>query len=214
MTLARGTDRLESARLTLRRIGRDDFGFFIDLHADPEVARYLPHGKPRSPQESLVWLQSVLRSYEELGLGQLAVVRKSDGVLIGRCGLSDLVVEARASVAAVPRGWYQRAEVPAAAEIVFEPELGYTFHRSSWGQGYASEAAACVIDYARDVLMRPRVVSLIHPENVRSLRVAHRFGVRREGSVEVRSRLYERFVWPTAGQPDFSLLAKYGILLR
>ncbi|MGB6488960.1 MAG: GNAT family N-acetyltransferase [Steroidobacteraceae bacterium] len=198
MTLARGTDRIESARLTLRRIDHCDFDFFIDLNADPEVARYLPHGKPRSFQESLAWLQSVLRSYDDLGLGQLAVIRKSDGAPIGRCGLSDLAVQARAGAAAVPRGWYQRADAPAGVELVSERELGYTFHRSSWGQGYASEAARCVFEYARDVVKLPRVVSLIHPENARSLRVAQRFGVQREDTVEVLSRLYDRFAWPMA----------------
>lgn len=196
MTLSRATGRIESERLVLRRICPDDFEFFVQLHADPEVAQYLPHGKPRSPPESLAWLQSILRSYEELGLGQLAVLRKSDGTLIGRCGLSDLAVEARATVAAVPRGWYQRAAAPTTAELVFEQELGYTLHRSSWGQGYASEATRCVFDYARDVLQLPRMVSLIHPQNVRSLKLAQRFGVQREDAVEVLSRLYERFAWP------------------
>ena len=198
MTLARGSDRIESARLTLRRIDQADFDFFIDLNADAEVVRYLPHGKPRSSQQSLAWLQSVLRSYADLGLGQLAVLRKPDGALIGRCGLSDLAVEARAGAAAVPRGWYQRDDAPAAVAIVFERELGYTFHRSSWGHGYASEAARCVFEYARDALRLPRVVSLIHPENVRSLRLAQRFGVQREDTVEVLSRHYHRFVWPIA----------------
>jgi RimJ/RimL family protein N-acetyltransferase len=196
MTLARGTDRIESGRLTLRRIVPNDFDFFVRLHADPDVALYLPHGRPRTPQESIAWLQSTLGSYEDLSLGQLAVVRRSDGALIGRCGLGDLAVEARATVAAVPRAWYQRTEAPSDAELVFEPELGYTFHPGSWGHGYASEAARCVFDYVRDGLKLPRVVSLIHPENVRSLRLAQRFGVQRDGAVEVRSRLYHRFVWP------------------
>jgi RimJ/RimL family protein N-acetyltransferase len=197
MTLSHGTDRIESERLVLRRIDRDDFEFFIRLNADPDVARYLSHGRPRSSQESLAWLQSLLQSYEDLELGQLAVVRKSDGMLIGRCGLSDLAVEARASVGAVPRAWYQRAEAPAGTEVVFERELGYTFHRSSWGQGYASEAARCVFEYARDVLRLHRVISLIHPQNVRSLRVAQRFGVQREDVVEVLLRPFDRFLWPT-----------------
>lgn len=196
MTLARGTDRIESARLTLRRIEQVDFDFFTDLNADPEVARYLPHGKPRSTEESLSWLQSVRRNYADLELGQLAVLRNSDGALIGRCGLSDLAVEARAGVAGVPRGWYQRGDAPSESEVVFERELGYTFHRGSWGQGYASEAARCVFEYARDALQAPRVVSLIHPENARSLRVAQRFGARCEDAVEVMSRVYERYVWP------------------
>ena len=196
MTLAHGTERIESERLILRRIGHDDFEFFVQLHADPEVAQYLPHGRPRPPEESIAWLQSVLRSYEDLALGQLAVLRKSDGILIGRCGLSDLSVEAKAGPGAVPRAWYQRAEAPASAEIVFEPELGYTFHRNCWGQGYASEAAHCVFDYARDVLRLPRVISLIHPQNTRSSRLAQRFQAQRVDVVAVGSRLFERFAWP------------------
>ena len=38
MTLAHGTDRLESARLVLRRVAPDDLPFFTGLHALPEVA--------------------------------------------------------------------------------------------------------------------------------------------------------------------------------
>lgn len=198
MTLARDTNRIESDRLILRRIEPDDLEFFTRVHADPEVARYIAHGKPRSAQESLAWLQFVLRTYQDFELGQLAVVRKSDGVLIGRCGLSDLAVEVSASETAVPRGWYQREDAPPDAEIVFERELGYTFHRNSWGHGYASEAASCVFDYARDVLRLPRVVSLIHPENTRSLRVAQRFRAQREGVVEILSRPFDRFAWPVS----------------
>jgi RimJ/RimL family protein N-acetyltransferase len=86
MTLAHGTDRLESARLVLRRIAPDDLPFFTRLHALSEVARHLyPGGRPRTPEESAAWLQSVLTSYEQLALGYLAVVRKADGALIGRC---------------------------------------------------------------------------------------------------------------------------------
>ncbi len=196
MTLTRDTHRIESERLILRRIAPDDFEFFSQVHADPEVARYLAHGKPRSAEESLAWLRSVLRTYEDFELGQLAVVRKSDGMLIGRCGLSDLAVEANARATGVLRGWFQREDAPTDVELVFERELGYTFHRSSWGHGYASEAARCVFDYARDVLKLRRVISLIHPENVRSMRLAQRFGVQREDVVEVLSRPLVRLAWP------------------
>src|SRR3989441_10822082 len=58
MTLAHGTDRLESARLVLRRIAPDDLPFFPRIHALPEVAQYLyPEGRPRSPEESAACLQ-------------------------------------------------------------------------------------------------------------------------------------------------------------
>jgi ribosomal-protein-alanine N-acetyltransferase len=196
MTLERGTDRIESERLFLRRITESDFEFFARLHADPEVARYLGPGRPRSSEESLAWLRCTVSTYENFALGQLAVLRKADGVLIGRCGLSDVAVETRPSVRAVPRAWYERSQAPDDAELVFERELGYTLDRSSWGQGYASEAARCVFDYACHVLRLSRVISLIHSDNMRSLRVAHRFGLQREDTVEAMGQPRDRHVWP------------------
>ena len=84
MTLAHGTDRLESARLALRRIRPNDLPFFTRIHALPEVAQYLyPGGRPRSPEETAAWLQATLASYEQLALGYLAVLRKEDGALSG-----------------------------------------------------------------------------------------------------------------------------------
>src|SRR5436309_10161310 len=97
MTVAHGTDRLESARLVLRRITPDDLPFFTRIHALHEVAEHLyPEGRLRTPEETVAWSKYTLASYEQLALGYLAVVRKDDGALIGRCGLMDLVVESAA----------------------------------------------------------------------------------------------------------------------
>jgi RimJ/RimL family protein N-acetyltransferase len=96
MTLVPGTDQIESERLLLRRITRDDHEFFARLHAMPEVVRYIMNGQPRSAEESRVWVERVAM-YQRVNLGYLAVVRKSDGRLIGRCGLGELVVEANAA---------------------------------------------------------------------------------------------------------------------
>jgi [ribosomal protein S5]-alanine N-acetyltransferase len=196
MTLARGTNRIESERLVLRNITEDDLDFFSRVHADPEVARFITYRRPRTPEESLAWIRATLASYEEFALGPLAVLRKSDGALVGRCGLSDLAIETRATVASLPRAYFFRALAPPGAELVFEPELGYTFDRNSWGQGYAAEAARCVFDYARKVLRLPRIISVIDRENSRSLRLAQRFAVRREDSVELMGRPVDRYVWP------------------
>ena len=195
MTLAPDTDRIESERLLLRRITRDDYDFFARLHATPEVRRYLGNGQPQSAEESRAWVERV-SMYQRVNLGFLAVVRKSDGRLIGRCGLSELVVEAKAAPGTIPRGWFQRAQAPAGAELLDTPDLGYTFDPASWGHGYATEAARCVFDYARANLGWPRIVSVIHPDNVRSLRVAERSGLRRDGQVEIMAQVMEQYVWP------------------
>jgi RimJ/RimL family protein N-acetyltransferase len=49
MTLTRDSDQMESERLILRRIEPGDLGFLTRLYANAEVARYLGHGRPRSP---------------------------------------------------------------------------------------------------------------------------------------------------------------------
>lgn len=196
MTLARATDRIESPRLVLRRIAPADLPFFTRIHAIADVVRYTGHGRPRSTEETQAWLQATLASYEELQLGQLAVVRKADGVLLGRCGMSDLVIEASAAPGAIPRAWFGRAQAPAGLALIQERELGYTFDSAHWGHGYATEAAQCVFAYARDSLGLKRVISVIHGDNVRSLRVAERCGLRREGEIDVLGRALVVHVWP------------------
>jgi RimJ/RimL family protein N-acetyltransferase len=199
MTLARGTDRLESARLVLRRVTPDDLPFFTRIHALPEVAENLyPGGRPRSPEETARWLSYTLASYEELALGYLAVVRKEDRALIGRCGLMDMVVESRAPEQGIRKGWFGRDGTPADVALTYETELGYTFDPAVWGQGFATEAARCVRDYACDVLRLPYAVSAILPRNARSQRVAERGGARLAGHMHVVGLAWERWVWPLA----------------
>ena len=109
MTLAHGSDRLESARLVLRRIAPDDLPFFTRIHALPEVAQHLyPGGRPRSPEETAAWFSLRSRAKSSCALGYLAVLRKEDGALIGRCGLMDLVVESAAPEQGIRRGWFGR----------------------------------------------------------------------------------------------------------
>ena len=199
VTLAHGTDRLESARLVLRRMVAADLPFYTRLHALPQVAENLyPDGRPRSPDETAAFLKYTLASYDARALGYLAVVRKADGAPIGRCGLMDLAVESTEPAQGIRQGWFGREGAPANVALAFECELGYTFDPAVWGQGYATEAACCVRDYARDVLRLSYVVSAILPQNARSRRVAERGGAHVAGQMEVVGLTWDRWVWPLA----------------
>jgi len=181
----------------LRRIAADDLPFFTRIHAIADVVRYTGHGRPRSAEETQAWLDSTMASYAEHELGQLAVLRKADGVLLGRCGLSDLVIESTPASNATPRAWFGRALAPAGLAVAQERELGYTFDATFWGHGYATEAAQCVFAYARDVLKLSRVISVIDGNNARSQRVAERCGLRRTGGrIDNFGRLLDVYVWP------------------
>ena len=143
-------------------------------------------------------MQATLVSYERLALGHLAVVRKVDGALIGRCGLTDLAVEPAAPEHGIRRGWFGRESAPAGVALTFEHELGYTFAPTVWGQGFATEAACCVRDYARDVLRLSYAISAILSHNGPSRRVAERSGARVDGQMDVLGRTFDRYLWPLA----------------
>ncbi len=208
MTLTKGIGRLESARLLLRRIRPDNLPFFTRLHALPEVAQVLyPEGRPRTPEETAAWLQRTLVSYEEFSLGHLAVERKIDGMVVGRCGLTELVVETAIREHGLRKGWFGRERIPAGLALTFECELGYTLDPAAWGQGFATEAARCVRDYARDVLQLSYAVSAILPHNARSRRVAERLGAQVDGQMDVVGRTFDRYVWPLATGGDIRLRA-------
>jgi len=199
MTLAHGTDRLESTRLVLRRIVWDDLPFFTRIHALPEVTRYLyPEGQPRSPEWTATWLRATLLSYDQHALGCLAVLRKEDQALIGRCGLTDFAVETAVPERGMRRGWFGREAASAGVPLTFECELSYTFDPVVWGRGFATEAACCVRDYARDARELSYAVSAILPVNTRSRQVAERAGARANGQMEVIGLTWDRYVWPLA----------------
>src|SRR5256885_8690150 len=61
--------------------------------------------------------------------------------------------------------------------------------RAHWGRGFASEAARAALRWMFETLGAERVISLIEPENVRSVRVAERIGERYERSEEHTSEL-------------------------
>lgn len=60
-------------------------------------------------------------------------------------------------------------------------ELGYTFHRAHWGQGYATEAVGHLLDLGFGTLGLERITATCHPENTGSIRVLQKSGFRKEG---------------------------------
>lgn len=195
MTLLAADARIQTERLVLRRITRDDAPFYERIHADPDVARFLAHGLPRSPDETHAWLETTLGSYRELSLGQVAITRKTDGELLGRCGLNHLETEIEARPDGTHLGYYYPSRAPADRPHVAELELGYTLDRAAWGHGYAREAVRALWQYTSTKWTAHRVVSLIHPDNARSIKLATTFGARLLDRVTLWDRPFDRYTW-------------------
>lgn len=60
-------------------------------------------------------------------------------------------------------------------------ELGYIFDQAYWGQGFASEAVAALIDHGFAIRDWTEIIADIDPRNLGSLRLAERLGFRRSG---------------------------------
>lgn len=187
---------LETERLVLRPLAQHDLEFLTELHADPEVARYLSTGRPRTPEESALWLALMLAQERTTGFSHLCIVRREDERRLGRCGLSPFELAPPAEPGGAARGFFGRggaADGGVAGPVEVVAELGYSLERSAWGKGYASEAARAVRDHALGELGMPRLMSIIHPDNARSARVARGLGLAREGDVDVFGGVYERW---------------------
>jgi RimJ/RimL family protein N-acetyltransferase len=65
-------------------------------------------------------------------------------------------------------------------------EVGWALDPDYWGQGLATEGGRAALDLAVSTLCAKRVVSVIHPENVASIRVAEQLGLRFDHYRELR----------------------------
>jgi ribosomal-protein-alanine N-acetyltransferase len=143
--------QLESERLSLRPMRATDLESLYLIFTDPQVMAAFHHD-PFTHEQMQGWLNRNLDHQNTYGYGLFSVILKKTGELIGDCGLE------------------QMEEMGAA-------ELGYDFRSAFWNQGYATEAAIAVRDYAFGVLRLPALISLIRVGNLPSKRVAEKAGM-------------------------------------
>lgn len=164
---------LETSRLILRGFEPGDTEPYFAMMADPLVTRYLSDGKPFSEPDAWRQLAMFAGHWVLRGFGVWAVQERSSGAFIGRVGCFE------------PHGW------PAF-------EVAYTLARHAWGKGYAREAAAASLTYARDVLHRTEVASIIRPDNAGSIGVATSLGATRAETVEFYGAPAHLYRYPKA----------------
>ena len=185
---------LETSRLVLRKLEADDLDALARIYADPEVRRFFPEGTldREETREELEWIVDVY--YRRYGYGLWATVLKETGQVIGRCGLLPWAVVPAMSA---PLGLDNAPEDPSEAASI-EVELAYMFAREHWGRGLATEAARAIVAFGFDRLGLDRIICLIDPENVASLKVASNVGMVADGDVEIEGDVFPLFAITSA----------------
>jgi RimJ/RimL family protein N-acetyltransferase len=153
--------KLETQRLMLRPCVLQDFEAYAAMWGDPEVMRHLSgDGKPLSRFAAWQSFSGQIGHWSLRGFGMFSVIERANEDLVGCVGPWQ------------PEGWP-------------DFEIGWILRSQFWGRGYASEAATACLRYAFTDLDRLHVISLITPENRRSIGVAKRIGEHLEGEVRL-----------------------------
>jgi ribosomal-protein-alanine N-acetyltransferase len=149
--------QLTTPRLLLREFSHSDLAALREIDSKPEMHTYereLPEDKDtRQSLEELINDQKVQprTSY------RLAITLPPDPSARGIIKLS--------------RQW----------AAIREWEVGWAVHPDDWGRGIASEAAWHLMDWGFKELDIHRIVAFCHAENVASIRVMEKLGMRRDG---------------------------------
>jgi ribosomal-protein-alanine N-acetyltransferase len=147
---------LRTERLVLRQFRKDDAPFIIELVNDPAWLRYIGDKNIRSLPDAIHYLETGPQAmYARYGFSLYAVELKGAGKRIGMCGL-------------IKR------------ESLADVDLGFAFLPAYRSLGYAYEATAATLQYAKASVGLSRIVAITSPDNAPSIKLLERLGFRFE----------------------------------
>lgn len=134
-------------RIYLREMTVKDTKQVAAILKDPETMYAFEN--PYSDEDVTKWIEENIKSYAQHGFGIWAVINQKNGKFIGQCGIVYSEVTGQLLL-----------------------EVGYLINKKFWNQGYANEASALCIQYAKDVLHAERICSIVRGTNIPSIKVA------------------------------------------
>jgi RimJ/RimL family protein N-acetyltransferase len=152
---------LKTERLVLRHLGPDDAPFILRLLNEPSWLQNIGDKGVRTTADAQRYIETgPVEMYGRLGFGLYQVRLTISDVPVGMCGL------------------LKRATLD-------DVDLGFAFFPEFWGNGYAREAAAAVLSYARSTLGLARILAITARNNDASRRVLEQLGFEFERSVHL-----------------------------
>ena len=161
---------LETDRLLLREYVEEDAEAFFKLNSDPDVLRFVPD-KPLLNVEHArqILIDHAIADYRKYGFGRGACILKSTGEQIGFAGLKYL-------------------------EELGEVDVAFRLMRTHWGLGLATEAALACVRFGFAELGLKRIIGLVMPENIASVRVLEKTGLRYAETVMFWGSQFSKYV--------------------
>lgn len=146
--------KIETDRLVLREFTPQDAPFVLDLVNEPSWLENIGDKNVHSLKDAENYIKNgPLKSYQEYGFGLYVAELRLKKIPVGMCGL-------------VQRDYLE------------SPDIGFAFLPDYWGAGLATEAAKAVVDYANKDLQINNVLGITNPENIGSMKVLEKVGLR------------------------------------
>ena len=150
---------IETARLIIRPFKLNDIEAAYKMNLDAEVSKFTGDGGIVSKKEiERRIVEDVLGDYKKHGFGRLAVELKGENKFIGFTGLKYL-------------------------SDLEEVDLGFRFMKKYWGKGIATESAEASIKFGFENLGLNKIIGLVLPENIASIRVLEKSGFEYEKEI-------------------------------
>jgi RimJ/RimL family protein N-acetyltransferase len=150
-----------SERLVLRRLVPEDAAFVMELVNEPGWLRFIGDRHVHSLEDARGYLErGPLTLYERLGFGFYRVEIGASGTVVGICGL-------------IKR------------DALEDVDIGFALLARHAGHGYAFEAAAETLRHAREDLGLKRLAAITNPDNVRSIALLEKLGMRFERMIRL-----------------------------
>jgi len=143
---------IETDRLRLRIICRDDLDELAGMFADPDVVKYVGDGNPPAREEAAKAVESIIAHWQKYGFGRWIAADKANGAFIGFGGLRSLFGT---------------------------PEVVYHLTKKSWGKGFATELARAALRFGFERGF-DRIVAITQPPNTPSIHVMEKLGMQFE----------------------------------
>lgn len=144
---------METERLRLRPVTVEDTELMLAVWNDPAFIRHVLDRGIRTVEQAREAIESgAQKLFEDYGYGPYCMSLKSDGTLVGICGL------------------FKR-------ENLEDPDIGFGVLPAYCGKGYAGEAAVAVVDYARDELGIGVLTAIVSPANAPSIGLIEKLGL-------------------------------------
>ena len=151
----------ETERLIIRSWEKDDVEPYFKIIADEDVMKFINGGKALSIKDAEQYVDSYLSNFEQYGWSRFVVEIKETKEFAGFCGFK-----------------------------FFNNELdfGWRFGKAFWGKGIGSEAAKTVLKLGLHRFQFKRIVCIVYPENIPSIKIIKKLNFQFEKSITLNDQ--------------------------